>query len=314
MKQLSILFVLLALAVGVQAAIQNPFDLNQLPVVTSLSPTDTVVVVTGSGLGRKIIRADLINSLNGLSANFLDRNLTFLDAANGSDTNHGGVDDPWATMAPAQTNTPAGWTLAVAPGTYAGTFTNRQINLYLDVGASVTCSFTKAGTNSIRGNGNLSIVSADIGATNASCSIWCDNFNAPSNSALPINLQVKCVTASAYVYANPGSPVPTLNLECDSFIGAFTIGATNGTKLFLYAKAVSVDGSWPLATGSIVAARTLNTLGNNFASAAGFIYAVGVTTCQGVDPNFPANMIYAGDPYFDHVISAGSGAVGAHQP
>lgn len=115
----------------------------------------------GSGSGLTNLPAAQLTGLIPASAlpvsiftNFFTQNTRFVDAGNGNDTNNGTVTSPWATIGRAQTSTPAGWTIAVNPGVYAGVATNGAVNYNLAGGASVNFSLANC-TNSIGGYGNV---------------------------------------------------------------------------------------------------------------------------------------------------------------
>jgi hypothetical protein len=102
-------------------------------------------MINGNGAGGSIV------------TNFISRNSTFVDAGFGSDnTGTGSQDAPWASIAKAQTNTLAGWTIVVAPGGYLDEVTNMAVNWYLQPGANVTFNPPTVGfTNTIMGYGNV---------------------------------------------------------------------------------------------------------------------------------------------------------------
>ncbi len=114
------------------------------------------------------------------ATNFLTRNCRFVDAGNGSDANNGTANFPWATVAHAQQNTPNGWTIVAAPGTYAGMATNILVNWFLSYGATVEFSFVGGGTNNIFGDGIVQF-GGNFGDTLDSFSegvaIYCDTFD-----------------------------------------------------------------------------------------------------------------------------------------
>lgn len=112
--------------------------------------------------------------------NFFNRNIKFVDAANGNDTNDGSVNFPWMSVNYAQIRTPVGWTLALAPGTYAGVCTNGQINYYLETGATAFFAFHDS-NNSICGDGKVYLTNAIYWAADAAAVPYVTLSNAVLN-------------------------------------------------------------------------------------------------------------------------------------
>jgi hypothetical protein len=249
-------------------------------------------------------------NLFALQTNFLTRNVVFVDAANGADTNPGTANLPWATIGHAQQNTPAGLTIAVAPGSYADIFTNTALNVWLADGATISVTYVSAGTNSIEGSGNVILSASGSWSGGTSATVYCRNLTCDGANQIGGTMEVHCVNATNIILLGANSS--TLIIHCEHFSGSMATG-TGLASLKLYAtEDATMIAQWILGSSSVVSTPLLFTGGNTFSTGPGFTYAVGGTYCSGVDPLFPAHMMFLGDPYFDHAPTAPS-AVGTIQ-
>ncbi len=183
----------------------NDFNVNQpansITVNTNKFPTPANSRVAFATNAQNSVNANLAsNSIYGafgtasvlssnnfqFATNFLTQNTRFVDAGFGSDLNDGSVNHPWATMNYAQSNTPAGWTIAAAPGSYmaSGTpkITNGAVNYYLAQGFTTpinTPGFVfNACTNAISGMGVLNNIAA---TSNSIITLTCHTFDMESD-------------------------------------------------------------------------------------------------------------------------------------
>jgi hypothetical protein len=247
--------------------------------------------------------------------NFFSRNTKFVDAGNGSDTNDGSVNYPWATVAEANANTPAGWTVAIAPGTYAGTATNGNVNWWLADSATVTFSWTGGCSNKIIGSGNVFFSGMGDGTSVQICDIKCHDF---STSGICTNFDnttflIICDTNSYLSFVGAGTGVNTLRINCQtSSVLSFMLYASGCSymNINLCADTILTGGTLLVGSSSSFHAKKMVCSGNIISSGSldwdvGYCQISGTFILTGTPVNF------IGDPVFSQpnvTLSATSGA------
>lgn len=255
-----------------------------------------------------------------------------------SDTNTGTYMAPWASVSHANINTPAGFTLAVAPGEFLSTLTNMSVNYQLFSGTTISLAnywgsgmanrdISFAGTNLVNNNGDLNgnlISPALVLSTNSYIKINCDQFGDAEPEA---DVHEFASNASFTLFCNSTS---NLNIYQDGTaaqgtaskvevhadiaqISAISLGGGNGSLLptlrlyfnTAYLSDSSGNGGYLLDSSSIFSGNQLWISGTaNFNASLGvssqnFTWAVKETFCDGNQMQFPTNMTFIGLPYFD---------------
>jgi hypothetical protein len=236
------------------------------------------------------------SGINGLlnKTNFNTLKTKYADAVNGSDSNDGSADKPWLTDNYAQTHTPAGWTLALAPGSYG--VTNCGINYYLQAGAFLTIQ-PQTGTNKVSGLGDVATLSVAVTNYSAAFDVNSVSWNSDSVCAHQSNVLVT-VHAKTFTGWCCGDGGAVFNVFCDT---ATITDANNLLTLKLFATGSVLmsdqDGDgYFLTSNSIVSSPTVNFNGiaTEFSDSQPFTLDCSVwNNLSGNDPNFPAGMVLA---------------------
>jgi hypothetical protein len=258
------------------------------------------------------------------TTNFSSRNVTFVDAGNGSDLFEGSERRPWATIQHAQTNTPASWTLAVNPGVYAQTATNETINYYLATGANVTFNFsgpTTTPTVNIAGTGNVILgntLTTAITLNITAALVICTNnpdFAVTDNSHVTIHTQYAALSLDNLL--NVSTNCFIIFADRIDFLGG--IGAGDGSiNVQAYAKQCMTfndqfNNGEGLADGSIIQTPigiNVNGAGLGWGGTGNVYWDVGYDETTNSD-GF-TSMIFLNDPLFQLAPSVSS-CKGAYQ-
>ena len=304
---------------------------NALHLLTGDTTTNlTLVNATGNLTGNA---ATATSSFFVIGTNFLNKNTMFVDAGTGSDANVGSEGFPWATIAKAQTSTPSGWTVAVAPGSYVDKITNFNVQWWLSAGTSASLLVTNVAgyfTNTVYGNGNITLNSMGYAYSNQVLTVFCNDFSFASltKQGPGFAITAYCTTAGLQLlssgglllhgnssFGGPGAN-DYLNVYASGniYVGPIAPDFVNPSTLSLDCKSIilSVSGTRALTTNSIWRAQTcFNNVGGtiNFGGVGQkFVWAVGQTICNGFALTFPTGEIFINDPYFDIAPTATSPA------
>jgi hypothetical protein len=202
------------------------------------------------------------------------------------------------------------------------------VNYYLESGSVVHFYPFNTFTNNISGNGTVAFV--DIGDISDNttnniqvCNILCSDFQfiTTCGQAFGVYYNIYCDTCEGDCFA-PAIPEPYeyLNVYCKSTANLQGLGENeSAVGIKLYAANIILSDPYSLgyglSTNSLLSAKTAYLTNVNFSvstGAGGFVWDVGKTYCNGVDPNFPAGMIFIGNPSFDHSITAPN-CIGSYQ-
>jgi hypothetical protein len=251
------------------------------------------------------------------SINFLTKNTKYVDAGNGSDANDGSVNYPWATIGYAQVNTPTGWTIAVAPGSYADSATNGQVNWYLCNSASVNFNFIGPMTNNILGQGIVNLSNTGDGVNTQYCTIYCSSLSGSIGLVSYGNYTVYCDNASCSFNGVGGTN--SFSLFCKNTLTLGGLSSLPVLNLRANTIILSPGGGQSYSVGSgssfnAVSVITTTSMPLIFIGQA-FIWAV--ETASIASPSTPkvifqSGMTFVGNPMFNGSVTAPS-FTGAYQ-
>jgi hypothetical protein len=308
---------------------ENPFTTNGSTVsaaVTFLNPADQFSgTFTGNGAGTTNQNVANLASGNTSSSNHwigtftgggggltgiqlltneMTRNVKFVDAGAGSDSNPGDANLPWSTIAHAQTNTPSGFTLCVAPGSYVGSITNGNVNWYIQSGASVTVGdWNGIGNCTVSGGGTITIQQNNGNPTSLTVN---GNgiviLNTANLVATNLTVTAQVVTNVFIQSENPNGYANSVNIFCQTFANPSGELESDTSSLFfnLYANIAYLSG-----------------YASNLGAYNGGIWDVGTTVCNfnssGTVLVLPSGTHFVGNPYFQLVgISTGVSSAGSY--
>lgn len=276
---------------------------NYTPGVNFISGTNGLSVYPGKYPGMFVIDG------SGISGGGIVTAQRYLDATNGSDSYNGSQSYPWATIAHAQTNTPAGATLNVAAGTYGQAATNGLVNWNLAYGANVGFDLFNC-TNAIYGNGN---VTKPVDWTNVTVNIHCSLFKlgtegfwgacAVTNTSDLVDFNLSGL--QSYTNSTGTNIIFWSHSRNVLNVSSMTAGAGGSIAVYLFADQEidlnQLDGNNNIAAGSIISAPVCVVGGNSLYFTKPIVWVVGSSTLAygGTAAQFAAGTTFVGNPQFD---------------